>query len=203
MKYKIILYKTQPIDKWWHKLAGMSLISDHYDKDLGYRLVDHGMYTGESDVEFYIPGHSIKDVKVLSVLNLGIILLDPECEPERHGDWVDLKCREETFISKGEYKEIPLGIKVDIPEGYEAHILPRSSTFRKYSILMANSKGIVDNTYGEEWHFLAYAIKHTKIPVNVRIAQFRLVKKMPELEIQYIQELPAHKNRKGLGSTGK
>jgi len=201
-RYKITLYKIQPSNTWWFKFAGKTLVADQYVNDLGYRISDNTPYTGKEKAEFYIPAHNVENVIEIFMLDLNIVLLDPECTPEQHGDWIDLKCREETFIGTRAYKQIPLGVKIDIPEGYEAHILPRSSTYRKYQILMANSKGIVDNTYGEEWHFLAYATYHTKIPAYTRIAQFRLVKKMPELNVQYIKELPSHKNRGGLGHTG-
>lgn len=91
--------------------------------------------------------------------------------PEKYalGDWIDLKAGKTMHIRKGEYINIPLGVAMKLPKGYEAHVLPRSSTFRKYHILMANSMGIIDNSYSgrnDEWCFPAYAVEDTVIGLH-------------------------------------
>jgi dUTP pyrophosphatase len=85
------------------------------------------------------------------------------------GDWIDLRAAEDVTMKAGEYKMIPLGIAMELPKGYEALVAPRSSTFRKYGVLLANSIGIIDESYkgdNDEWNFLAYAIRDTFIPKN-------------------------------------
>ena len=131
-----------------------------------------------------------------------------DIEPIRQlikGDWIDLRCAEDVSMSKGEYKKIPLGIAIELPKGYEALIAPRSSTFEHYNVILVNSLGIIDESYcgdEDEWHFLAYAIKGTFIPKNTRIAQFRIIKHQPDIELKVVDVL-GNENRGGIGSTGK
>lgn len=123
---------------------------------------------------------------------------------EQHGDWIDLRAAEDVELKKGEYKLIPLGVAMQLPEGYEAHIVPRSSTYKKYKIIQTNSIGIIDNAYcgdGDEWHFPAYATEDTFIKKNDRICQFRIVKKQPEILFDVVDSL-GNDDRGGLGSTG-
>ena len=101
--------------------------------------------------------------------------------PEKYalGDWIDLKAGKTVRMKKGEYINIPLGVAMKLPKGYEAHVLPRSSTFRKYNIIMTNSMGIIDNAYcgrNDEWCFPAYAVEDTVMTRGDRIAQFRIVR---------------------------
>ena len=128
-----------------------------------------------------------------------------DIEPlEQHGDWIDLRAAEDVELKKGEYKLIPLGVAMQLPEGYEAHVLPRSSTFKKHKIILANSIGIIDNDYcgdGDEWHFPAYATEDTFIKKNDRICQFRIVKNQPEIMFEVVDIL-GNDDRGGLGSTG-
>lgn len=111
-------------------------------------------------------------------------LADPEFNPlhwEAQGDWIDLKLAEDLTLKKGDYYEASLGLSAKIPEGYEAHIEPRSSTYKRYHILMANEMGIVDNSYSgndDVWHFLLYTTEDTQIAKGTRIAQFRLMPNM-------------------------
>lgn len=111
-------------------------------------------------------------------------LEDPNFNPlhwEEHGDWIDLKLAEDINVKKGEYYEASLGLAAKIPVGYEAHLEPRSSSYKRYHILMANEMGIVDNSYsGNEdiWHFPLYATEDTTIAKGTRIAQFRLMPNM-------------------------
>lgn len=83
------------------------------------------------------------------------------------GDWVDLRVALDTYMTEGELYHIPLGVAMQLPEGYEALVIPRSSTFKKYGIVQANSVGLIDETYcgdSDEWHFPAYATRETFIP---------------------------------------
>lgn len=120
------------------------------------------------------------------------------------GDWIDLRCAEDTELKAGEFKLISLGVAMQLPEGYEAHVLPRSSTYKKYKIIMANSMGIVDNSYcgnDDIWRFPAYATEDTFIAKGERICQFRIMKTQEELEFEEVNDL-GNENRGGFGSTG-
>ena len=119
-------------------------------------------------------------------------------------DWIDLRAAADVVLKQGETKLIPLGGGMKLPEGYEAHVVPRSSTFRNFGILQANSYGIVDESYcGEEdqWFFPAYAIRDTVIHVNDRIAQFRIFEHQPAIRFETVEHLN-EKSRGGFGSTG-
>lgn len=121
------------------------------------------------------------------------------------GDWIDLRAAETVDLEMFDFKIISLGISMKLPEGYEAHVLPRSSTFRRWGILMTNSMGVIDESYcGEHdvWGFPAIAMKSTTIYKGDRICQFRIMPKMPEVkfvEVDYMED----KDRGGFGSTGK
>ena len=120
------------------------------------------------------------------------------------GDWIDLRAAETVSLSKGEFKLISLGVGMILPDGYEAHIVPRSSTFKKFHIIQTNHMGIIDNSYcGEqdEWKFPALAVEDTIINKNDRICQFRIVKKQPEIVFEQVEKL-SDTNRGGFGSTG-
>lgn len=121
------------------------------------------------------------------------------------GDWIDLRAAEDVTLKAGEFKIIRLGVGMIIPEGYEAHIVPRSSTYKNYRILQTNHCGIVDNSYcgdNDEWCFPAIAIEATTIHKNDRICQFRIIEKQPQIEFVEVEKL-ADKDRGGFGSTGK
>lgn len=111
-------------------------------------------------------------------------LEDPGFNPlhwEENGDWIDLKLAEDIDAKKGDYYEASLGLAAKIPVGYEAHLEPRSSSYRRYHVLMAIEMGIIDNSYsgnGAIWHFPLYATEDTKIAKGTRIAQFRLMPNM-------------------------
>ena len=120
------------------------------------------------------------------------------------GDWIDLRAAETVSLSKGEFKLISLGVGMILPDGYEAHIVPRSSTFKKFHIIQTNHMGIIDNSYcGEqdEWKFPALAVEDTIINKNDRICQFRIVKKQPEIVFEQVEKL-SDTSRGGFGSTG-
>ena len=121
------------------------------------------------------------------------------------GDWIDLRSAEDVAIKKGEYHLIRLGVGMILPEGYEAHIVPRSSTPSKFGIMSANSVGIIDNSYSgdaDEWMFPAVALRDTVIMKNDRICQFRIVKNQPEIVFDEVDHL-GENSRGGIGSTGK
>ena len=119
-------------------------------------------------------------------------------------DWIDLRASEDVVLKKGEFKLIPLGIAMKLPEGYEAHVVPRSSTFKNFGVIMTNSVGIIDNSYcgdGDQWYFPALAIRDTEIHKNDRICQFRIMKNQPKIEFDEVNDLETS-NRGGFGSTG-
>jgi len=120
------------------------------------------------------------------------------------GDMIDLRCAEDIEMHKGEFKLIPLGVAMELPEGYEAHVYPRSSTFKKHKILLSNSVGVIDCSYngdGDQWQFPAYAMEDTFIPKNTRICQFRIFENQPDIELVEVESL-GNENRGGIGSTG-
>ena len=119
-------------------------------------------------------------------------------------DWIDLRAAEEAELKAGEFKLIHLGVAMQLPEGYEAHIVPRSSTFKKWGIIQTNHCGIVDNSYcgpNDWWRMPVFALRDTKIEVNDRICQFRIQKNQPTLVFNEVEEMEAN-NRGGFGSTG-
>lgn len=120
-------------------------------------------------------------------------------------DWYDLRSAEDVEIKAGEHKLIKLGVGMILPEGYEAHIAPRSSTFKNYGLLQTNSVGVVDNSYSgdnDQWMMSVYATRDTIVHKNDRICQFRIMKQQPEIEFETVQHLNPT-DRGGFGSTGK
>lgn len=122
-----------------------------------------------------------------------------------NGDWVDLRAAEDITMRAGDFKLISLGVSMKLPEGYEAHIVPRSSTYKNWGIIQANHMGVIDNSYSGDndiWRFPAIAIRDTHIYKNERICQFRIVKKQPELEFKVVGKLDST-DRGGFGSSGR
>lgn len=120
-------------------------------------------------------------------------------------DWIDLRAAKDISLKKGEFKLIPLGIAVQLPKGYEAHIVPRSSTFKNFGIIQTNHMGVVDESYcgnNDQWHMPVYAVRDTEIHVNDRICQFRIMEHQPALVFEEVEELTGA-DRGGFGSTGK
>lgn len=120
------------------------------------------------------------------------------------GDWIDLRAAETAEMKEGEFKLIPLGVGMKLPEGYEAIVAPRSSTFKNFGVVETNSVGVIDNSYSgndDQWFFPAYALRDTTINFNDRICQFRIQKTMPKVEIEEVDELGSV-SRGGHGSTG-
>ena len=128
-----------------------------------------------------------------------------EIEALEVGDWIDLRSAESVDIKAGEYKLIRLGVAMELPEGYEALVAPRSSTFKNYGILLANSLGIIDESYkgdNDEWKFLAYATRDTHVEKNERICQFRIIEHQPKIKLTKVESL-GNADRGGIGTTGK
>lgn len=119
-------------------------------------------------------------------------------------DWIDLRAAEDVKMKKGEFKLISLGIAMELPKGYEAHIVPRSSTYKNFGIIQANHCGIIDQSYCSNediWKFPAIAMRDTKIQTNDRICQFRIIKNQPKINFKEVDDLK-NEERGGFGSTG-
>lgn len=120
-------------------------------------------------------------------------------------DWIDLRAAETVDMEPMEFKLIPLGIAMQLPAGYEAHVIPRSSTFKNFGIIQANSMGLIDESYcgdNDQWYFPAIALRKTTIRTNDRICQFRIMKHQPQIEFREVDNLN-NESRGGIGSTGK
>lgn len=138
-------------------------------------------------------------------------LIAPEQVPG--SDWIDLRAAEDVWIPEGESALIDLGISVELPEGYEAHIVPRSSTFKHYGLIQTNHVGIIDNLYcsnEDRWKWAVYCLqgrdiiddrKGTMVHLNDRICQFRIVENQPKIKFVEVESLFGTE-RGGFGSTG-
>lgn len=142
-------------------------------------------------------------------MNIRIKYFTDEIERLRYvdgkSDWIDLRAAKEVELKKGEFALIPLGVAMELPAGYEAHVVPRSSTFKNFGIIQTNSMGVIDETYcgdNDQWFFPAYALRDTVIHVNDRICQFRVMEHQPALTFEETKTL-GHEDRGGHGSTGK
>lgn len=122
----------------------------------------------------------------------------------QNGDWIDLRTREDTTLKCGEFKLIPLGVAMELPDEYEANVVPRSSTFKNFKIIQTNHFGVIDNSYcgdNDEWKFPALAVDDTFIPKDSRICQFRINQKQPKINFVVVDKL-GNPDRNGFGSTG-
>lgn len=120
------------------------------------------------------------------------------------GDWIDLRCATQVNLKAGEFALIPLGVAIKIPNGYEAIIAPRSSSFKNWGIIQTNGIGVIDSSYcgnEDEWKMPVYATRNTTINQNDRVCQFRLLKNQPSFEIKEVDNL-SDVSRGGFGSTG-
>lgn len=126
--------------------------------------------------------------------------------PENHGEWVDLATAEDVELGFLDFKIISLGVSMELPKGYYAHVVPRSSTFKKWGIIQANSMGVIESDYcgdGDIWGFPALCLRKegVKIPKGTRICQFRIVEKAAAVEFAPVETL-GNRDRGGYGSTG-
>lgn len=120
------------------------------------------------------------------------------------GDWIDLRAAETVELKAGDFKIISLGVSMKLPEGYEAHIVPRSSTFKKWGILQTNHMGVIDNSYSGDndiWGMPVLAMRDTVINENDRICQFRIIERMGHIKMTKVDHLEGE-DRGGFGSTG-
>lgn len=123
-----------------------------------------------------------------------------------NSDWIDLRCAEPNGVDlkTGEFKLISLGVSMKLPDDYEAHIVPRSSTFKTWGLLQTNPHAVIDNSYCSDtdvWKYPVYATRDTHIDFNDRICQFRIVKKQPIIIFEKVDHLDG-KSRGGFGSSG-
>ena len=121
------------------------------------------------------------------------------------GDWIDLRSAKTVELKAGEFKLIPLGVAMELPKGYEAHMVPRSSTYKNFGIIQTNHQAVIDESYcgdNDQWFYPAYALRDTVININDRICQFRIMEKQPEINIIEVNSL-GNDDRGGIGSTGK
>lgn len=126
-------------------------------------------------------------------------------EQKRNSDWIDLRAAEDVEMKGGEFKLIPLGVSMKLPDGYEALVIPRSSTFKNWGLLQTNHCGLIDNSYcGDDdvWYFPALATRDVTVEKNSRICQFRIQRSMDGIEFETVDKL-LDINRKGFGSTGR
>lgn len=120
------------------------------------------------------------------------------------GDLIDLRAAETVEMKKGDFKLIKLGVGMKLSDGYKANMYPRSSTYKNFGIILANSVGQIDNSYSgdsDEWKFPAIALRDTVIHKNDRICQFEIQKIQPEIEFEEVEHLD-EESRGGIGSTG-
>ena len=119
-------------------------------------------------------------------------------------DWSDLRAAEDVELKAGEFKLISLGVSMELPKGYEAHVVPRSSTFKNFGIIQTNHQAVIDESYNGDndiWKYPVYALRDTVIHKNDRICQFRIMKHQPTIEFEEVEHLD-NADRKGIGSTG-
>ncbi len=142
-------------------------------------------------------------------VQLRVKYLKPGIEPLRYidgkSDWIDLRIAETVTMQAGEFRLLPLGIAIALPEGYEAHVVPRSSTFKNFGIIQTNHMGVIDESYcgdGDQWYMPAYALRDTVIEEDSRICQFRIMRHQPPLTFEAVDSLGGA-DRGGIGSTGK
>lgn len=120
------------------------------------------------------------------------------------GDWIDLRSAKTVELKAGEFKLIPLGVAMELPKGYEAHVVPRSSTYKNFGIIQTNHQAVIDESYcgnNDQWFYPAYALRDTVININDRICQFRIMEKQPKITFEEVLSLN-NEDRGGIGSTG-
>lgn len=120
-------------------------------------------------------------------------------------DWIDLRAAEDVELKAGEFKLISLGVSMELPKGYEAHIVPRSSTFKNFGVIQTNHQAVIDESYcgdNDIWRYPVYALRDAVIHKNDRICQFRIMKHQPTIYFEEVEYLEGE-DRNGFGSTGK
>ncbi len=127
------------------------------------------------------------------------------------GNWIDVYANEDVFVPVGERAMIPLGFALELPKGWEGHLAPRSSTFKTWGVIQTNHVGVVDDTYigdNDQWHMPVFCLQSkvqvahgTWIRKGDKIAQFRIMEVMPELELEEVESF-GNADRGGFGTTG-
>lgn len=126
------------------------------------------------------------------------------CYIDGKSDWIDLRAAERVELKAGDFRLIRLGVAMELPRGYEAHVVPRSSTFKTWGLLQTNSMGVIDGSYcgdNDEWRVPVYATRDTVVEVGDRICQFRIMKNQPEITFVEVAHLDGA-DRGGFGTTG-
>ena len=170
-------------------------MSKNYMKELIERY-------GEAD-NFMFKPISIEEEQVFHIKIKYFTDIDPIKQADG-SDWIDLRSAEDVSLKAGEFKLIPLGVAMQLPKSYEAHVIPRSSTFKKYGIIQTNSTGLIDNLYRgdlDQWMLPVYALRDSEIKKNDRICQFRIVRNQPTIHFETVDTLDSS-DRGGFGSTG-
>lgn len=177
-----------------------------FDKETGTRTTVLTTWY-DNEVELYRKPEKRKRVNKENSLQIKVKYFDDEIdklEKISKGDWIDLRASETIELKQFDFAIIPLGVGMKLPEGYEAHVVPRSSTYKKWGVIQANSKGVIDNSYSgndDQWGLPVVALRDTVINKNDRICQFRIIESMPKVEIKTVEFLD-EVNRGGFGSTG-
>ncbi len=120
-------------------------------------------------------------------------------------DWIDLRVAEHVRLQKGEFRLISMGVSVQVPEGYELLLAPRSSAFKNFGLIQTNSLGIIDESYCGDNDIIrmpVYATRDTELQINDRICQFRILEHQPKIIFEEVETL-GNADRGGFGSTGK
>jgi hypothetical protein len=126
------------------------------------------------------------------------------CYIAGNSDWIDLRVAENVVMKKGEFRLIRLGVAMELPEGYEAHVVPRSSTYKNFGLIQTNHMGVIDESYkgdADEWKWPALAMRDTEVHVGDRLCQFRIMKHQPQISFLEVASLE-NEDRGGFGTSG-
>ena len=126
------------------------------------------------------------------------------CYIAGNSDWIDLRVAENVVMKKGEFRLIRLGVAMELPEGYEAHVVPRSSTYKNFGLIQTNHMGVIDESYkgdADEWKWPALAMRDTQVHVGDRLCQFRIMKHQPQISFLEVASLE-NEDRGGFGTSG-
>ena len=121
-----------------------------------------------------------------------------------NSDWIDLRAAEDVTMKKGEFRLIRLGVAIELPQGYEAHVVPRSSTYKNFGLIQTNHMGVIDESYkgdADEWKWPALAMRDTEVHAGDRLCQFRIMKHQPQINFIEVQTLE-NEDRGGFGTSG-
>ena len=126
------------------------------------------------------------------------------CYIAGNSDWIDLRVAEDVVMKKGEFRLIRLGVAMELPQGYEAHVVPRSSTYKNFRLIQTNHMGVIDESYkgdADEWKWPALAMRDTEVHVGDRLCQFRIMKHQPQINFLEVDSLE-NEDRGGFGTSG-